>query len=263
LTEKTRYGGFFYVRFFLRSPCGIGAIAVIIGGMNADPLEIQKFSELAHRWWDPTSEFRPLHELNPLRLEWINARAPLAGKNVIDIGCGGGILAESMARKGATVTGIDLSEKALKVADLHSLESGVQVRYQLVAAEEMAAREAGQYDVVTCMEMLEHVPDPGAIVRACATLVKPGGHVFFSTLNRNPKSYLFAIIGAEYLLRLLPKGTHDYDKFITPAELSQYARSAGLDVDGLKGMGYNPLTKVYSLNADTSVNYLVACSRPF
>jgi 2-polyprenyl-6-hydroxyphenyl methylase/3-demethylubiquinone-9 3-methyltransferase len=237
-------------------------ITVIIGGMNADPLEIQKFSELAHRWWDPTSEFRPLHELNPLRLEWINARAPLAGKNVIDIGCGGGILAESMARKGATVTGIDLSDKALKVADLHSLESGVQVRYQLIAAEEMAAREAGQYDVVTCMEMLEHVPDPGAIVRACATLVKPGGHVFFSTLNRNPKSYLFAIIGAEYLLRLLPKGTHDYDKFITPAELSQYARSAGLDVDGLKGMGYNPLTKVYSLNADTSVNYLVACSRP-
>jgi 2-polyprenyl-6-hydroxyphenyl methylase/3-demethylubiquinone-9 3-methyltransferase len=231
--------------------------------MNADPLEIQKFSELAHRWWDPTSEFRPLHELNPLRLEWINARAPLAGKNVIDIGCGGGILAESMARKGATVTGIDLSEKALKVADLHSLESGVQVRYQLIAAEDMAAQEAGQYDVVTCMEMLEHVPDPGAIVRACAALVKPGGHVFFSTLNRNPKSYLFAIIGAEYLLRLLPKGTHDYDKFITPAELSQYARSAGLAVDGLKGMGYNPLTKVYSLNADTSVNYLVACSRPF
>ncbi|AKU22097.1 bifunctional 2-polyprenyl-6-hydroxyphenol methylase/3-demethylubiquinol 3-O-methyltransferase UbiG [Massilia sp. MB5] len=230
--------------------------------MNADPLELQKFSELAHRWWDPTSEFRPLHEINPLRLEWINARAPLAGKNVIDIGCGGGILAESMARKGAKVTGIDLSEKALKVADLHSLESGVPVRYKLVAAEEMAAQEAGQYDVVTCMEMLEHVPDPAAIVRAAATLVKPGGQVFFSTLNRNPKAYLFAVIGAEYLLRLLPKGTHDYEKFITPAELSQDIRSAGLQVEGLKGMGYNPLTKIYSLNDDTSVNYLVAATRP-
>ena len=231
-------------------------------GMNADPLELQKFSDLAHRWWDPTSEFRPLHEINPLRLEWINARAPLAGKKVIDIGCGGGILAESMAKKGADVTGIDLSDKALKVADLHSLESGVQVRYELIAAEDMAAREAGQYDVVTCMEMLEHVPDPGAIVRAAATLVKPGGQVFFSTLNRNPKAYLFAILGAEYLLRLLPKGTHDYDKFITPAELSQYLRSAGLELNGFKGMGYNPLTKVYSLNSDTSVNYLVASGRP-
>ncbi|MDP3852741.1 bifunctional 2-polyprenyl-6-hydroxyphenol methylase/3-demethylubiquinol 3-O-methyltransferase UbiG [Phenylobacterium sp.] len=230
--------------------------------MNADPLEIQKFSELAHRWWDPTSEFRPLHEINPLRLEWINARAPLAGKNVIDIGCGGGILAESMAKKGAKVTGIDLSEKALKVADLHSLESGVQVRYQLIAAEDMAAQEAGQYDVVTCMEMLEHVPDPAAIVKAAATLVKPGGQVFFSTLNRNPKAYLFAIVGAEYLLRMLPKGTHDYAKFITPAELSQYVREAGLQVEALKGLGYNPLTKVYSLNHDTSVNYMVACSRP-
>ena len=230
--------------------------------MNADPLELQKFSDLAHRWWDPTSEFRPLHEINPLRLEWINARVPLAGKNVIDIGCGGGILSESMARKGATVTGIDLSEKALKVADLHSLESGVAVRYKLIAAEEMAAQEPGQFDVVTCMEMLEHVPDPGAIVRAAATLVKPGGHVFFSTLNRNPKAYLFAILGAEYLLRMLPKGTHDYDKFITPAELSQFIRSAGLELQGFKGMGYNPLTKIYSLNADTSVNYLVATTRP-
>lgn len=230
--------------------------------MNADPLELQKFSDLAHRWWDPTSEFRPLHEINPLRLEWINARAPLAGKNVIDIGCGGGILSESMARKGAKVTGIDLSEKALKVADLHSLESGVAVRYKLIAAEEMAAQEAGQYDVVTCMEMLEHVPDPSAIVRAAATLVKPGGQVFFSTLNRNPKAYLYAILGAEYLLRMLPKGTHDYDKFITPSELSQYIRSAGLDVQGFKGMGYNPLTKIYSLNQDTSVNYLVATTRP-
>jgi 2-polyprenyl-6-hydroxyphenyl methylase / 3-demethylubiquinone-9 3-methyltransferase len=230
--------------------------------MNADPLEIQKFSELAHRWWDPTSEFRPLHEINPLRLEWINARAPLAGKKVIDIGCGGGILSESMARKGAEVTGIDLSKKALKVADLHSLESGISVRYQHIAAEEMAAQEAGQYDVVTCMEMLEHVPDPAAIVKAAATLVKPGGHVFFSTINRNVKSYLFAVVGAEYLLRMLPKGTHDYAKFITPAELSQFVREAGLQVDALKGMSYNPLTKIYSLNQDTDVNYMVACSRP-
>ena len=230
--------------------------------MNADPLELQKFSDLAHRWWDPTSEFRPLHEINPLRLEWINSRAPLAGKTVLDIGCGGGILAESMARKGANVTGIDLSEKALKVADLHSLESGVQLRYELISAEDMAAREAGRYDVVTCMEMLEHVPDPAAIVHACAALVKPGGHVFFSTINRNPKAYLFAVLGAEYVLRLLPKGTHDYAKFITPAELAQYARNAALNFDAIKGMGYNPLTKVYSLNQDTSVNYLVATSRP-
>jgi 2-polyprenyl-6-hydroxyphenyl methylase/3-demethylubiquinone-9 3-methyltransferase len=230
--------------------------------MNADPLELQKFSELAHRWWDPTSEFRPLHEINPLRLAWINARAPLAGKNVLDIGCGGGILAESMAQRGAIVSGIDLSEKALRVADLHSLESGAPVRYRLIAAEALAEQEAGQYDIVTCMEMLEHVPDPAAIVRACATLVKPGGQVFFSTLNRHPKAYLFAVLGAEYLLRMLPRGTHDYDKFITPAELSQYARSAQLDVERLKGLGYNPLTQLYSLNEDTSVNYLMACRRP-
>jgi 2-polyprenyl-6-hydroxyphenyl methylase/3-demethylubiquinone-9 3-methyltransferase len=230
--------------------------------MNADPQEIQKFSELAHRWWDPTSEFRPLHEINPLRLEWINARVPLAGKQVCDVGCGGGILAESIAKKGATVTGIDLSEKALKVADLHSLESGIKVRYELISAEELAAREAGQYDVVTCMEMLEHVPDPAAIVQACAKLVKPGGHIFFSTLNRNPKSYLFAIIGAEYVLGLLPRGTHDYAKFITPAELSGFARKADLEVEALKGMTYNPLTKIYSLNQDTSVNYLVATVKP-
>jgi 2-polyprenyl-6-hydroxyphenyl methylase / 3-demethylubiquinone-9 3-methyltransferase len=230
--------------------------------MNADPLELQKFSDLAHRWWDPTSEFRPLHEINPLRLEWINARAPLAGKTVADIGCGGGILAEAMAKKGAKVTGIDLSEKALKVADLHSLESGVQVRYELISAEQLATRESESFDVVTCMEMLEHVPDPAAVVRACATLVKPGGHVFFSTINRNPKAYLFAVIGAEYLLRLLPKGTHDYAKFITPAELAQFSRSAGLELNSLKGMSYNPLTKMYSLNRDTSVNYLAACTRP-
>ena len=230
--------------------------------MNADPLELQKFSELAHRWWDPTSEFRPLHEINPLRLEWINALVPLAGKRVLDVGCGGGILAEAIAKKGANVKGIDLSEKALKVAELHSLESGVQVNYELIAAEALAAREAGQYDVVTCMEMLEHVPDPSAIVQACATLVKPGGRLFFSTLNRNPKSYLFAIIGAEYMLRLLPRGTHDYAKFIKPAELSQFARNANLEVQALKGMTYNPLTKIYSLNHDTDVNYLMACSKP-
>ncbi|MEY4021291.1 MAG: bifunctional 2-polyprenyl-6-hydroxyphenol methylase/3-demethylubiquinol 3-O-methyltransferase UbiG [Pseudomonadota bacterium] len=230
--------------------------------MNADPLELQKFSELAHRWWDPTSEFRPLHEINPLRLEWINALVPLAGKRVLDVGCGGGILAEAIAKKGANVKGIDLSEKALKVAELHSLESGVQVSYELIAAEALAAREAGQYDVVTCMEMLEHVPDPSAIVQACATLVKPGGRLFFSTLNRNPKSYLFAIIGAEYMLRLLPRGTHDYAKFIKPAELSQFARNANLEVQALKGMTYNPLTKIYSLNHDTDVNYLMACSKP-
>lgn len=230
--------------------------------MNADPLELQKFSELAHRWWDPTSEFRPLHEINPLRLEWINALVPLAGKRVLDVGCGGGILSEAIAKKGANIKGIDLSEKALKVAELHSLESGVQVSYELIAAEALAAREAGQYDVVTCMEMLEHVPDPSAIVQACATLVKPGGRLFFSTLNRNPKSYLFAIIGAEYMLRLLPRGTHDYAKFIKPAELSQFARNANLEVQALKGMTYNPLTKIYSLNHDTDVNYLMACSKP-
>ncbi|MEB0139550.1 bifunctional 2-polyprenyl-6-hydroxyphenol methylase/3-demethylubiquinol 3-O-methyltransferase UbiG [Undibacterium sp. CCC2.1] len=230
--------------------------------LNADPAEIQKFSDLAHRWWDPSSEFRPLHDINPLRLEWINHLAPLAGKQVIDIGCGGGILAESMANKGALVTGIDLSEKALKVADLHGLESGVKVRYQKIAAEEMAEAETAQYDIVTCMEMLEHVPDPASVIRACARLVKPGGRVFFSTLNRNVKSYLFAIIGAEYLLQLLPKGTHDYAKFITPAELIQDVRNAGLELQAIKGMSYNPLSKIYSLNQDTSVNYMIACTRP-
>ncbi|MFC0349270.1 bifunctional 2-polyprenyl-6-hydroxyphenol methylase/3-demethylubiquinol 3-O-methyltransferase UbiG [Undibacterium danionis] len=229
---------------------------------NVDPSEIQKFSDLAHRWWDPSSEFKPLHEINPLRLEWINNVASLAGKKVIDIGCGGGILAESMAKKKADVTGIDLSEKALKVADLHSLESGVQVRYENIAAENMAEREPEQYNVVTCMEMLEHVPNPASVIRACTKLVKPGGKVFFSTINRNPKAYLFAIIGAEYLLQMLPKGTHDYEKFITPAELTQDIRNAGLIVDAMKGMSYNPITKIYSLNQDTSVNYLVACTRP-
>lgn len=229
--------------------------------MNVDPSEVEKFSKLAHRWWDPNSEFRPLHEINPLRLEWINAHIALNGKTVLDVGCGGGILSESMAKKGAHVTGIDLSEKALKVADLHSLESGIQIQYEKIAVEELAARQPQHYDVVTCMEMLEHVPDPAAIVQACATLVKPGGYVFFSTLNRNPKSYLFAILGAEYLLRLLPKGTHDYAKFIKPAELSQFIRNAGLRTTALKGMTYNPFSQIYSLNQDTSVNYLVACQR--
>lgn len=230
--------------------------------MNADPQELKKFSDLAHRWWDPTSEFRPLHEINPLRLEWINNIVALSGKTVVDVGCGGGILAESMAQKKAKVTGIDLSDKALKVADLHSMESGVQVRYEKISAEELAAREPGQFDVVTCMEMLEHVPNPASIVRACTTLAKPGGQVFFSTINRNIKSYLFAIIGAEYVLRLLPRGTHDYAKFITPAELARFVREADLEFQSIKGITYNPLTKIYSLNQDTSVNYMIACRKP-
>lgn len=233
-----------------------------MNNLNVDTAEIQKFSDLAHRWWDPTSEFRPLHEINPLRLEWINQCVPLAGKKVIDVGCGGGILAESMAKKGASVTGIDLSEKALKVADLHGLESGIQVQYEKIAAEEIALRDAGRFDVVTCMEMLEHVPNPASIIQACADLAKPGGKVFFSTLNRNPKSYLFAILGAEYLMQLLPKGTHDYAKFITPAELASSIRQAGLQLNVMKGMSYNPFTKMYTLNHDTSVNYLVACTKP-
>lgn len=230
--------------------------------MNADPLELQKFSDVAHHWWDTQAEFRPLHEINPLRLEWIHANAQLTGKAVLDVGCGGGILSESMAKKGAQVTGIDLSQKALSVADLHSLESGLTISYQHISAEHMAQREPAAFDVVTCMEMLEHVPDPAAIVRACATLVKPGGLVFFSTLNRNPKSYLHAILGAEYLLQMLPKGTHDYSKFIQPAELAGFIRQAGLELLSLRGMSYQPLTKIYSLNDDPSVNYMMACQRP-
>ncbi|MFS8976019.1 bifunctional 2-polyprenyl-6-hydroxyphenol methylase/3-demethylubiquinol 3-O-methyltransferase UbiG [Cupriavidus necator] len=228
---------------------------------NADPKEIDKFSELAHRWWDPQSEFKPLHELNPLRLDWIDGIAGLAGKRVVDVGCGGGILSESMARLGATVRGIDLSTKALKVADLHSLESGVVVNYEEIAAEALAAREPASVDVVTCMEMLEHVPDPASIVQACATLVKPGGHVFFSTINRNLKAYLLAIVGAEYVLNMLPRGTHDYDKFITPSELARFARQAGLDLIEMRGMTYNPLSQVYALNRDTDVNYMMAFRR--
>lgn len=224
---------------------------------NADPRELDKFSQLAHRWWDPQSEFRPLHEINPLRLEWIDRHASLAGKTVLDIGCGGGILSEGMAASGATVTGIDLSEKALGVARLHLLESGRQVDYRMISAENLAAQMPGAFDVVTCMEMLEHVPDPASIVAACASLVKPGGHVFFSTLNRNPKAYLLAVIGAEYLLKLLPKGTHDYAKFIRPSELSRWAKSVGLEPDELIGMSYNPLTRKYRLGTDTDVNYLM------
>ncbi len=226
--------------------------------MNADQTELDKFSALAHRWWDPTSEFKPLHAINPLRLDWINQHAPLAGKKVLDVGCGGGILAESMAKLGAQTKGIDLSKKALQVAELHSLESGVAVDYEYISAEDLAKKEAGQYDVVTCMEMLEHVPDPTSIIQACSSLVKPSGHVFFSTLNRNPKSYLFAIIGAEYILRLLPKGTHDYKKFIKPSELSQCIREADLEMLELMGMTYNPFTEVYSLGRDTDVNYMIA-----
>ena len=229
--------------------------------MNADPQELAKFSDLAHRWWDPSSEFKPLHEINPLRLGWIEGIAALQGKAVLDVGCGGGILAEAMAKLGAHVKGIDLSEKALKVAMLHLLESRLDVNYEEISAENLAQREAGQYDVLTCMEMLEHVPDPASTVGACAGLVKPGGHVFFSTINRNPKSYLFAVIGAEYVLRLLPRGTHDYAKFIKPSELGRHCRAAGLTLKSVIGMSYNPLTKVYALNDDASVNYLMHCVR--
>ena len=229
--------------------------------MNADQTEIEKFSALAHRWWDPTSEFKPLHAINPLRLDWIQKHAELTGKKVLDVGCGGGILTESMAKVGAQAKGIDLSEKALKVADLHSLETGIAVNYEYISAENLASKEAGQYDVVTCMEMLEHVPEPLSIIQACSRLVKPGGKVFFSTLNRNPKSYLLAIIGAEYILKMLPKGTHDYKKFIKPSELGNYLREANLEMNEMIGLSYNPITQVYSLGRDTDVNYLVACTK--
>ncbi len=231
--------------------------------LNADAQELAKFSELAHRWWDPDSEFRPLHQINPLRLEWIDGLAQLRGKAVVDIGCGGGILAEAMARRAAHVTGADLAARPLGVARLHALETGVDnVEYLEIAAEALAAERPGSYDVVTCMEMLEHVPDPSSVVHACSALAKPGGWVFFSTLNRNPKSFLFAIVGAEYVLQLLPKGTHEYAKFIRPSELSRWCRDAGLSVQGSRGMQYNPLSKRYWLSADTSVNYLIACRKP-
>lgn len=228
---------------------------------NADPIELEKFSQLAHRWWDPSSEFKPLHEINPLRLNYINSITALSGKTVLDVGCGGGILSESMAALGAQVTGIDLGDKALQVARLHLLESGQEVSYRKIAVEDLAAEQPGHYDVVTCMELLEHVPDPSSTVNACAQLAKPGGHVFFSTLNRNPKSYLFAVIGAEYLLHLLPRGTHDYAKFIKPSELAQFCRNAGLNISDISGMSYHPLYKTYSLGQNTDVNYLLACQR--
>lgn len=225
--------------------------------INVDPQEVAKFSDLAHRWWDPSSEFKPLHEINPLRLGWIDHLAPISARKVLDVGCGGGILAEAMAQRGGKVKGIDLSERALKVAALHQLESKVAVDYENIPAEELAAREPGQYDIVTCMELLEHVPDPASTVAACAALAAPGGHLFFSTINRNPKSYLFAIIGAEYILRMLPRGTHDYARFIKPSELAQFCRAAGLEIRDITGMTYNPITKVYALGPDSDVNYIV------
>jgi 2-polyprenyl-6-hydroxyphenyl methylase/3-demethylubiquinone-9 3-methyltransferase len=231
--------------------------------INADPQELAKFSDLAHRWWDTESEFRPLHEINPLRLDWIESHARVAGKRVLDIGCGGGILSDAMARRGATVLGIDLAAKALKVAQLHALEAGTEnVAYREVAAETLASEAPHSFDIVTCMEMLEHVPDPSSIVAACATLVKPGGWVFFSTINRNPKSFLFAIVGAEHVLKLLPKGTHEYAKFIRPSELSQWCRNTGLAPTDTRGMEYNPITRRYWLSGDTSVNYLIGCRAP-
>ena len=229
---------------------------------NVDAQELAKFSALAHRWWDPDSEFRPLHAINPLRLDWIDSLARVDGKRVVDVGCGGGILAEAMARRGAAVTGIDLAAKPLGVARLHAMEAGVdRLDYREISAEALAAEQPGGFDIVTCMEMLEHVPDPSSTVRACATLAKPGGWVFFSTLNRNPKSFLFAIVGAEYVLNLLPRGTHEYARFIRPSELARHARNEGLDLVATNGMTYNPLTKRYRLQPDTSVNYLFACRR--
>jgi len=228
---------------------------------NVDSGEIAKFNALAERWWDPNSEFRPLHDINPLRLNYIDERLGLPGKKVIDIGCGGGLLSEGMARRGATVTGIDLGEAPLAVARLHADKSGVEVEYLQVLAEEIAEQRAGEYDAVTCLEMLEHVPDPASVIRACAKLVKPGGQVFFSTINRNPKAFLFAIVGAEYVLRLLPRGTHEYAKLIRPSELAGWSRDAGLDVRDTTGMTYNPVTQVYKLNRDVSVNYLMHAVR--
>jgi 2-polyprenyl-6-hydroxyphenyl methylase/3-demethylubiquinone-9 3-methyltransferase len=230
---------------------------------NADPAELAKFSALASRWWDPESEFKPLHQINPLRLDWIDRHAGLSGRRVVDIGCGGGILAESMAVRGADVLGIDLADRPLKVAELHALESGAPVRYRQISAEALAEEQAGGFDVVTCMEMLEHVPDPESTVRACARLARPGGWLFFSTLNRNPKSFLFAIVGAEYLLRLLPRGTHEYGKFIKPSELAGAIRRSGLEMAEIIGMTYNPITRVYALDRkDVSVNYAIAARKP-
>jgi len=229
---------------------------------NVDYDEIHKFEQLASRWWDPNSEFKPLHEINPLRLNYIGEIAGLEGKRVLDVGCGGGILSESMAARGATVTGIDMGEAPLSVARLHLLESGQEVDYQRIPVEMLADERPGAYDIVTCMEMLEHVPDPSSVIQSCAELAKPGGHLFFSTLNRNPKSYLFAIIGAEYLLRLLPKGTHDFNKFIRPSELDRWLRDAELHTADIIGLSYNPLTATYKLSPDVDVNYMVHCTKP-
>jgi 2-polyprenyl-6-hydroxyphenyl methylase/3-demethylubiquinone-9 3-methyltransferase len=230
--------------------------------VNADPAELAKFSDLAHRWWDPESEFRPLHQINPIRLDWIQSHVPLAGKRVLDVGCGGGILADAMARKGAEVLGIDLATKALRVAELHALEARTpNVQYREVSVESLAIEQPGAYDVVTCMEMLEHVPDPASVVKACGELVKPGGWVFFSTINRNPKAFLFAIVGAEYVLNLLPRGTHEYLKFLRPSELAGYSRAAGLQLVQTRGMEYNPITRRYWLSGNTGVNYLFATQR--
>lgn len=231
--------------------------------VNADPAELAKFSDLAHRWWDPESEFKPLHQLNPLRLEWINGLSPINGRKVLDVGCGGGILADSMARRGAQVLGIDLATKALRVAQLHAVEAGTpNVQYREISVEALAQETPAAFDSVTCMEMLEHVPDPASVVRACAQLVKPGGWVFFSTINRNPKAFMLAIVGAEYLLKMLPRGTHDYPKFIRPNELAAACRDANLDVAHTRGLEYNPLTGRYWLSANTSVNYMFATRRP-
>lgn len=228
---------------------------------NVDPAELAKFQDLASRWWDANSEFKPLHQINPLRLNWINDRVPLEGSRVLDVGCGGGILAESMAEKGADVLGIDLAEAPLAVARLHALESGATLEYREISAEDCAVEKPAEFDCVTCLELLEHVPDPASTVAACAAMVKPGGRVFFSTLNKNPKSFLFAIVGAEYVLRLLPRGTHDWKKFIKPSDLSSHCRASGLRVDEIIGLTYNPLTKRYKLENDVDVNYMIATTR--
>lgn len=240
---------------FSAAGCGASFRETVMS--NVDRAEIAKFEALAHRWWDMESEFKPLHEINPLRVNWIDERVGLAGKKVLDVGCGGGILSEAMARRGATVTGIDMGEAPLGVAQLHQLESGVEVEYRQITAEALAEEQPGEYDVVTCLEMLEHVPDPASVIRACHTLVKPGGQVFFSTINRNPKAYAFAILGAEYLLRLLPRGTHDFKKFIRPSELGAWSRAAGLEVKDMIGLTYNPFTKHYKLENDVDVNYMI------